>query len=186
MLPVKPIRPNIRAYTGYIEEWNYKMNRAIFLDRDGTIIEDAGYLSDPQNIRPLPGVKKVLESLRDQGYLIILITNQSGIGRGFFTRNQYMLLHAFLVKEFQDEDSLSLIDDTYICPHKPEDKCVCRKPSPYLILQAAKDYDIDLSQSYMFGDKESDVKAGERAGCKESHLITNQQNLEYYYNEIFQ
>lgn len=135
--------------------------RAIFLDRDGTLIENLDYLSDPAGVRVLPGVPDALVRLREAGYLLVIATNQSGIGRGFLSREEY---------EAVNRATLAALgvgfDGIYVCPHAPEENCSCRKPAPGLLLRAAAELDVELSGSYMIGDRESDVGAGLNAGCR--------------------
>ena len=146
------------------------MNKAIFLDRDGTLNPDPGYISRPEDFELFDGVGEALKRLKDDGYLLILITNQSGISRGLFTEEQLELIHNKL-KRLLAEAGTSL-DGIYYCPHHPEHPykgvsvCDCRKPAPGLILRAIKDHNIDSSNSYMIGDRKSDIKIGLNAGVK--------------------
>ncbi len=157
------------------------MRKAVLLDRDGTINLDHGYLHRVELLEFLPGVIDSLRSLQHAGYLLIIITNQSGIGRGYFTQSQY--------KEFNDAlcDALNAegiqIAATYMCPHAPEQQCSCRKPNPTMALRAIEEFEIDTKASYMFGDKPSDVECGEAAGLT-SRLITDTKGLEYWAGEI--
>ena len=128
---------------------------AIFLDRDGTLIVERNYLSDPDQVELLPTVPESLLRLANDGYLLVIITNQSGIGRGYFSTNVLDEIHQRLF-QLLDLEHVK-IQHFYVCPHTPDDKCVCRKPLPYLIFQAAKELDIDLSQSWIIGDKPADV-----------------------------
>jgi histidinol-phosphate phosphatase family protein len=128
---------------------------AIFLDRDGTLIVERNYLSDPDQVELLPTVPESLLRLANAGYLLVVITNQSGIGRGYFTTNVLDEIHQRLF-QLLDLEHVK-IQHFYVCPHTPDDKCVCRKPLPYLIFQAAKELDVDLSRSWMIGDKPADV-----------------------------
>ena len=147
------------------------MNRAVFLDRDGTIIEDAGYLRDPQAIRPLPGALEALRRFCEAGWLLIVVTNQSGVARGLISSEEMLdvrsAFEAALVR------AGARITATYCCLHAPEENCDCRKPSPSLFLQAASENSIDLSRSWMVGDRESDIVAGRNAGCSTIWLRNN-------------
>ena len=140
------------------------MNKAIFLDRDGTINVDFGYVYKPQELELLPGVAEALRIFQELGYLLIVITNQSGIGRGYFTPEDAELFNRALAQELEKHGVI--LNDFYTCPHAPEEHCECRKPSPFMVMEAMKKYDIDPSQSYMFGDKKSDTECGERSGVK--------------------
>lgn len=145
------------------------MNKAIFLDRDNTIIDDVPYAADPDKVVIMPGVVDALKAFRDAGYLLIVITNQSGIGRGLFTEKDMNLVNekmALLFKEFDIK-----FNDILHCPHQPEDNCECRKPSPKLIETAAAKHNISLKDSVMIGDKVSDVESGVAAGCGVNILL---------------
>lgn len=140
------------------------MHKAVFLDRDGTVIADRGYLADPDGVSLLPGAGEALAALAHAGFKLIIVSNQSGIGRGLFPaeavhaqhRRLGELLAAFGVK----------LDAAVFCPHTPDDGCACRKPSPAMILAQAQALDIDVKASFMVGDKHSDVLAGKAAGCR--------------------
>jgi D-glycero-D-manno-heptose 1,7-bisphosphate phosphatase len=123
-------------------------------------MRDADYCSDPKQVHIFDGVSNALRQLKDKGYKLIIITNQSGIGRGFFTMNQYHAVEAEVLRQLGD----GLIDATYFCPDVPGQPSKCRKPAPGMILQAARDHHIDLSRSFLIGDKEIDVECGRNAG----------------------
>lgn len=144
---------------------------AVFLDRDGTVMEDRGYLSDPEGVRLLPGVSDALRRLRDAGFLLVIVTNQSGVARGLFDRACVDRVNARLRRQLQVEGVE--IDGVYVCPHGPDADCACRKPAPGLLMEAARDLDIDLARSYMVGDKDSDAEAGREAGCRSILLATS-------------
>lgn len=131
------------------------MNKAIFLDRDGTINVDFGYVHEAEKLIFIPGVIPALKRLEEAGYLLIVVTNQSGIGRGYFTKAQYDQFNEFFCRKLQEEGVH--IAHVYMCPHISEDHCECRKPKTAMYEQAAKDYDIDWSASYAIGDKERDL-----------------------------
>jgi D-glycero-D-manno-heptose 1,7-bisphosphate phosphatase len=139
-------------------------NKAVFIDRDGTINEDGPYLSDPNRFRMYPGVGEGVKRLQDAGFKIIVITNQSGIGRGYFTEGDLAAVHERMKEEFARFGVT--LNGIYYCPHHPDDGCTCRKPEPGLLLKAIADHDIDPARSYMIGDKPLDVVAGERIGAK--------------------
>ena len=143
------------------------LKRAIFLDRDGTINVEKNYLIDPADLVLLPGVGEALRRGREAGYLLIVVTNQSGVARGYFTTTAVAELHDHLQKELLPYGVQ--IDAFYLCPHHPEHgagPCDCRKGEPGMLLQAAQEYHIDLAASWMIGDKRSDVEAGSKAGCR--------------------
>ncbi len=133
-------------------------NRAIFLDKDGTIIEDKNYLNSFDNLVIFPLSKKSLQKLKNAGFKLIGITNQSGIGRGIVNEKFVLESNEHLEKKLG-------IDAFYYCPHHPDDKCTCRKPEPMMMLKARLDHGIDLKRSYVIGDKESDVLLGRNTGA---------------------
>lgn len=139
-------------------------NRAVFLDRDGTIAEDVGYCSSPETFKLFPDASRALKLLNKHNFKVILITNQSGIGRGYFTEEALARIHDKMMDDFA---RLKVhVDGVYYCPHHPDDNCDCRKPKPKLVLQAAREHDIDLKSSFMVGDLPKDVELGKAAGCR--------------------
>jgi len=142
---------------------------AAFIDRDGTLNEDTGYVHRPEEFRWLPGAPETVKLLNDLGYLVIVVTNQAGVGRGYYTESDVERLHAWMNAELRPRGAH--IDAFYFCPHHPEyglgtyrQVCTCRKPEPGLITRAAGDWDIDLGRSLGLGDKASDAEACRRAG----------------------
>ncbi|MHA1731229.1 MAG: D-glycero-beta-D-manno-heptose 1,7-bisphosphate 7-phosphatase [Promethearchaeota archaeon] len=140
------------------------MRRAVFLDRDGVINEEVNYLHEVAKLRIIPGVPGALKTMHELGFLLVVVTNQSGIGRGYYKREDAEAVHAAIQDRLRERGVL--VDAFYICPHTPEDDCECRKPKPGMILKASEDFGIDASSSYMIGDKLTDLKAGKSAGCK--------------------
>ncbi len=136
--------------------------QAVFLDRDGTLMRDVDYCGDPKDVDLFNGVSEALRELKQSGYKLIVITNQSGIGRGYFGESQYRAVEREISRQIGD----NVIDATYFCPHLPADGCKCRKPSPEMIFQAARDHDVDLARSFFVGDKKSDLECGRNAGVK--------------------
>ncbi|QZY55884.1 D-glycero-alpha-D-manno-heptose-1,7-bisphosphate 7-phosphatase [Crassaminicella profunda] len=136
--------------------------KAVFLDRDGTIIVDYGYVHKPSQVELLPGIIEALVTLKKLDFELIIISNQSGIGRGYFTKKDVDLVNAHL-QSLLKAHGIEL-SGIYYCPHSPDDRCDCRKPKPALILQALKDHGIDPKHSYFVGDKWTDVQAAIRAG----------------------
>ncbi|MDX6448849.1 MAG: D-glycero-D-manno-heptose 1,7-bisphosphate phosphatase, partial [Gaiellaceae bacterium] len=128
---------------------------AVFLDRDGTLIDDVGYISDPEDVRLVPGAADALRGLRDAGFRLVVISNQSGLGRGLVTQEQADSVHARFLAELQRAGAR--IDAAYYCPHAPDEGCRCRKPLPGLILDAARDLGLDLERSVMVGNSDVDV-----------------------------
>ena len=137
--------------------------RAVFVDRDGTVIEDPGYLSDPAAVRLVPGAADALRELHDRGFRLVVVSNQSGIARRLITEEQAAAVHERFVAELAGRGVR--LDDVRYCPHAPEAGCACRKPLPGLLVDAADELGVDLARSFMVGDKPSDVEAGRRAGC---------------------
>ena len=140
------------------------MNKAVFLDRDGTINIDHGYVHEIEKFQFIPGAKDALKILQEHKFKLIIITSQSGIGRGYYKEEDYHALMKYMFEELKKQGIK--IEAAYFCPHAPDAGCKCRKPQPTLINKAAEDFNIDLKESYVVGDKTADVKIGELAGCK--------------------
>ena len=142
------------------------LRRAIFLDRDGTLNRDTGYVHRKEDWQWLPGVPEALKRLRAGGYVLVVVSNQSGIARGMFDRDALNRLEEWVNADLAAKNAA--IDAWYYCPHLPEitGPCQCRKPEPGLVLQAARDLHIDLANSWMIGDRVRDVRAGLAAGCR--------------------
>ncbi len=144
--------------------------KAAFLDRDGTIIEDVNYLSRIEDIKLIPLAKEGIKLLKECGFKLIVVSNQSGIGRGYFTREFVEETHR-IINEMLD----NIVDKFYFCPHKPEDNCSCRKPKTGMIDEAIREFNIDKKASFVVGDKESDVELGLNAGI-EPFLVIDRHN----------
>jgi D-glycero-D-manno-heptose 1,7-bisphosphate phosphatase len=134
-------------------------NKAVFLDRDGTIIIDKCYLHDPNEVEYLPGAIEGLKLLQKKGYLLFIVTNQSGIGRGYYKKLNMDAVHAAMQNDLV-RFGLKKYDDIVYCPHTPDDSCNCRKPSPFLIEKIIKKWNLKIENCYMIGDKEIDALAG--------------------------
>ena len=145
------------------------MAKAIFLDRDGVINEDFGYVHRIENFHFMPGVFEALRHFKALGYKLILITNQSGIGRGYYSEEDFQKLTNWMQERLEKEGVR--LDAIYYCPHHPQQGCDCRKPEPGMITQAAKEHGIDLTNSWMIGDKPSDIEAANRAGVGHTILL---------------
>jgi len=151
-------------------------NKAVFFDRDGTLIKDVNYLSRIDQIEILPGTIDFCLRLQKKDYLLFVVTNQSGVARGFFDEQFVKDTHNYLSSFFKEQGVY--FKKFYYCPHHPTDakllkykiKCSCRKPAPGMIFKATEEFDIDLSQSIMLGNKEIDVQAGRAAGCKSFYI----------------
>lgn len=147
------------------------MNKAIFLDRDGVLNKDLGYVYKKSDFIIIEGVIDALTFLSKKGFMLIVITNQSGIGRGFYSEKEFLDLNGFML-DFFKKASIE-ITDVFYCPHSPADNCSCRKPKTKLIDTAVAKYNIDRSASYLIGDKLIDIEAGRSAGLAKSFLIDN-------------
>ncbi len=137
---------------------------AVFVDRDNTIIVDVGFGKNPGMVKLLPRAAEGLRRLADAGFAIVIVTNQSGLGRGYFKQWELDEVHARLREELraQGADFHAL----YYCPHRPDEGCQCRKPRPGLILRAASEMDLDLASSFTVGNSDSDLLAGKAAGTR--------------------
>jgi D-glycero-D-manno-heptose 1,7-bisphosphate phosphatase len=136
--------------------------KAIFLDRDNTIIKDDGYFHDPNAIAFVPGAATGLLKLQRAGFLLVIVTNQSGVGRGYFPESDAIAVNE-KVTELLKEQGIR-IEKTFYCPHAPQENCPCRKPKPFLILKAAEEFGLDLAKSFFIGDHIKDMEAGRAAG----------------------
>lgn len=144
-------------------------NKAIFLDRDGVINKEVNYLYKIEDFVLINGVFESLKHYRESGYIIIVITNQAGVGRGYYSEDDVLKLHKYMNGLFKNNHCF--VDKIYYCPHTPDDGCKCRKPKPGMILEAAKEFNIDLKSSWIIGDKESDILAGKNAGIDKTILV---------------
>lgn len=136
---------------------------ACFLDRDGTLTEERGYARTADQVALLPGAAEAVALLNQAGVAAVLISNQSGIGRGYFTAEDLAAQHEKLRELLAGEGAR--LDGMYTCPHHPDAGCDCRKPAPGLLTRAARELDLDLPHSWMVGDREEDVAAGERGAA---------------------
>jgi D-sedoheptulose 7-phosphate isomerase len=139
--------------------------RAVFIDRDDTIARDVPYCSRPEDMHLFDGVGRSIKRLNDAGYLTIIITNQSGVARGFFTEQTLTMIHAKMKSDLALEGGR--IDAIYHCPHHPDDHCACRKPGTAMIERAVREHGINLRESYVIGDADHDILMGTKVGCKE-------------------
>lgn len=139
------------------------MNRAVFLDRDGTMARDIPYCSRPEDFELFPEVARGIRLINQHNFKVVVITNQSGIARGYFTEEMLHRIHQKMSGELVKDGAF--LDAIYYCPHHPDDNCECRKPGTGMLERAAEEMSIDLSQSYLIGDKQLDVTAAKKAGC---------------------
>lgn len=151
--------------------------RAVFLDRDGTLVENVPYNVDPARVRLADGAARAIRAFRDAGFAVFVVSNQSGVARGMFGETDVEMLHHAIHRRLAEEGES--IDQFYYCPHHPEGvvaqyalECDCRKPSPGMILRGAREHGIELGESWLIGDILDDIEAGRRAGCR-TVLIDN-------------
>ncbi len=148
------------------------LSRAVFLDRDGVLTrERQDYVKTPDELEILPGLEGPLREIQKRGFRIVIITNQSVIGRGLTTHHEMSNIHEKLREELAQLGCT--VDGIYYCPHRPDEMCNCRKPEPGLILKASRELGIDIANSWMIGDKEIDLEAAKRAGCHGIRVPTN-------------
>jgi D-glycero-D-manno-heptose 1,7-bisphosphate phosphatase len=159
------------------------MNPAVFLDRDGVLIEDVDLLISPEQVRIFPGVPAALTLLRAAGFKLIVVSNQTVVARGLASEKQVQDINDFIAAKLQ-ETGAPAIDAWLFCPHHPNAtlpqfriNCDCRKPKPGMLFQAKAKHDLDLSQSFMIGDRITDITAGARAGCR-TILVQTGKHLE--------
>lgn len=154
------------------------MNKALFLDRDGVINVEKNYVHKIEDFEFIDGIFEVTKYFQDKGYLIIVITNQAGIGRGYYTENDFHILNNWMVNQFRLRGIT--INKVYYCPYHPKyglgeykKDSMDRKPNPGMILKAQQEFNINLKQSVLIGDKISDIQAGQRAGIIKNILLSN-------------
>ena len=157
-------------------------NKTLFLDRDGVINIDHGYLYRSEDFEFIPGVFEACRKFQQSGYRIVVVTNQSGIGRGYYTENDFHVLTQWMLKQFA-ENQIEVLD-VFFCPHHPTKAlpqylkdCDCRKPAPGMLLQAIEKHGLDPNNAIMVGDKVGDMKAAENAGVDQKFLVTSGQSL---------
>lgn len=154
--------------------------KIIYLDRDGVINEDFGYVSKVENFKFVDGVFEALKKLLSLGYELIIVTNQSGIGRGYYSLEDFQTLTNYMLDELKKQDINIL--KVYYCPHSPEVNCECRKPKDEMILQSLNDFSIDLKNSWLVGDKISDIECAKNGNIANKILIDEEKtsNSEYF------
>jgi len=158
------------------DEWFWMHNfwkdkwPAVFLDRDGTINVDHGYVGSSDKLEFIPGVFEALRELRREGFLLVVVTNQSGISRGYYSETDYLKLNRTFLEKLMEEGVI--VDRVYYCPHHPDDNCYFRKPNPGMVEKALNELNIDMGRSYVVGDKVSDIELGKKAGLKTVMVMT--------------
>ena len=146
------------------------MVKAVFLDRDGTVSEEIGYMVDADRYKPFPWAGPAIRKINEAGMKAVLITNQSGIGRGYFKEDMVDQVHDILRAELARHSAK--LDAIYMCPHHPDAGCDCRKPNPGMLLRAQQEFDVDLAESYVIGDKQIDVETAYGVGAKGILVLT--------------
>ena len=162
------------------------MRQAVFLDRDGTINEEVGYLDNPERLRLIPGAAEAIRLLNEAGVLVIVISNQAGVGRGYFPVSTVEAIHEQLGRLLGR--CHARFDAIYYCAHHPSEQCKCRKPKAGMLTQAAQEHGIDGQRTFMVGDKVSDIDAGRRVGCRTILVLTGygEQAREEFISSNFQ
>jgi D-glycero-D-manno-heptose 1,7-bisphosphate phosphatase len=144
----------------------------VFVDRDGTLVVDHGYTFRISDYEPLPGAIEGVRLLCEAGFGVVVVTNQSGIGRGRYTERDFQRFQAHLVRDFAAQGAH--IEASYFCPHVPWEGCGCRKPAPGMLERAASEHDVDLARSWVVGDQPSDIELAARAGCRAIYLLSGE------------
>lgn len=154
-----------------------KKRPGVFLDRDGTINEDVGYISDPDDFQLIPGSAEAIARLNGEGFVVIVVTNQSGVARGYFTEDDVLTINNKMVGELEKVGAY--VDGVYYCPHHPDfgDEgyrldCECRKPGTGMVKKAAREFNIDVKRSFVVGDHRGDLELGRNAGAKTIMVLT--------------
>lgn len=152
------------------------MNRAVLLDRDGTLNAEVGYVTHPDQLILIDGAAQAVADLCHAGWLVIVFTNQAGIGKGLYSEADLAAVHAKLTREIQSAGGH--LSGIYYCPHAPDSGCDCRKPLPGLLRRAAQDYGLDLTQCVVVGDSHRDIEAGQAVGCRTVLVLTGHTTAE--------
>ena len=160
--------------------------KALFLDRDGVINVEKNYLYKKENFEFTNGIFDLCKHFQTLGYLIIVVTNQSGIARAMYSEMDFSMLTFWMLEQF-DKEGVT-IDQVYYCPHHPDisGPCECRKPNPGMLLQANAEFDIDLEHSIMIGDKERDIEAGHNAGVTNTYLFCDEDDIKSSASHVVQ
>jgi len=159
-----------------------KLSKAIFLDRDGIINKERkDYVKSTNELEIFPYIKDIVKKFKDNGFLVVVITNQSAINRGLLSVEELNQIHS-KIQSFLNSNNTK-IDAFYYCPHRPDEHCECRKPKPNLILQASSELGIDLNQSWLLGDNDSDIQSATNAGCY-SFKVDSYDSLNHAQNKI--
>jgi len=160
------------------------MDKTVFLDRDGTIIEEMGYINHFSRIKPLPEAIEAIKLFRDYGFRVIVLTNQAGVARGYFSEEALLEMNEYMLRQFDQQGAT--IDALYYCPHHPEGKieqyrkdCDCRKPKTGMVKQAMKDLNFKLELAWIIGDRDSDIELANNLGIGSAYVLTGYGKGEY-------
>ena len=156
---------------------SFRRPRAIFIDRDGTVSEEIGYMTDPSHYMVFPWTGQAIRKINDSGLKAILVTNQSGVGRGYFPENLVHGIHEILKDELSRAHAT--LDAVYFCPHHPDAGCDCRKPAPGMLFRARDELSIDLEHSYMIGDRYLDILTARAAGTHAVLVLSGDGSAQY-------
>ncbi len=147
---------------------------AVFLDRDGTILDELGYLGDPDKVVLYPGVHDALILVKEAGYLLLIVTNQSGVARGYFSLEDSIAVNLKMIRILSERGAA--VDGVYFCPHLPDAGCACRKPAPGMVQKAETDFNVNLANSWIIGDTDKDALLGSEAGIRPLLVKTGKQD----------
>ena len=150
--------------------------KVIFLDRDGVINQEVGYLHKSKNFKFIDGIFEACKYFQSLGFKVIVVTNQSGIARGYYQEIDFHILTKWMLVQFYNQDIDIL--DVFFCPHGPNSTCKCRKPKPGMLLEARDKYGINMSESWMIGDKETDIDAANAAGVSNTILVKSEYSID--------
>jgi len=156
------------------------VKKTLFLDRDGVINVDHGYVSRIEDFEFVDGILEFIKEAQRKGYMPIVITNQSGIGRGYYTQDDFERLTAHMIEKMQNHGIRIGREQIFHCPHDPDEGCRCRKPMPGMFLEAAERFDLDMQHSIMVGDKPSDIEAARAAGVGRVFLVEKNHPVRHY------
>ncbi|MDO8734132.1 MAG: HAD-IIIA family hydrolase, partial [Elusimicrobiota bacterium] len=160
----------IQMIMWFLMALTFYKSRAVFIDRDGTINEDMHYSADERKLGILESSYSAIKLLNQADYKVIIVTNQSGVARGNFSEKDVKKLNEVIIKKLKEKDAV--INGVYLCPHHPDENCKCRKPKSGMILEAKNDFNIDIKNSYMVGDMQSDIDLAKNAGAKSVFVLT--------------
>jgi D-glycero-D-manno-heptose 1,7-bisphosphate phosphatase len=151
--------------------------KVIFLDRDGVFNQEVGYLHEIENFKFIDGIFEACKYFQSSGFKVVIVTNQSGIARGYYQETDFHILTQWMLAQFYNQDIDIL--DVFFCPHGPNSTCKCRKPEPGMLLEARDKYCINMTESWMIGDKETDIDAANAAGVTNTILVKSERTINW-------